>query len=177
MPSGRQHDRITLVSLPVVIAVSFWITKRWDLVIITSLSFVFSGLMFGPDLDIRSLQYKRWGILQGFWDPYQRAMRHRSLLSHGFLIGTLVRLWYLLSFLLFWLILIRLGYALINKTNWDFSKFVQQTLNLIFKEHPQEIISSLVGLEVGAMSHSLSDWLGSAYKRLNKPKRKKRPRQ
>ncbi len=176
MPSGRQHDRITWSSLPLVMGVSFFLTRSWDLVVITSVFFLFSALMFGPDLDIYSLQYKRWGPLRWLWEPYQRAMRHRSVLSHGFLVGTIVRLWYLLSFGIFCLLLVMLGYGIITKTNWDWSKIVQQSLSFIFKDHPKEIISSLIGLEVGAMSHSLSDWFGSAYKRLHKPKRKKPPR-
>lgn len=130
--------------------------------------------MFGPDLDIYSLQYKRWGYLKWLWTPYQRGMRHRSFISHGFLVGTIVRLWYLLSFVLFWLILIMLGYGLITKTSWNWSKILQQSLTFILKDHPKEIISSLIGLEVGAMSHSLSDWVGSAYKRLNKKKKRLR---
>ena len=173
MPLGRQHDRITWSSLPFVVGVSFWITKRWDLTVITSIAFVFSGLMFGPDLDIYSLQYNRWGILKGFWEPYQRSMRHRSFLSHGFLVGTLVRVWYLGSFIFFCFVLVMLGYAWINKTTWDFSQFLQHSLVFVLKDHPSEIISCLVGLEVGAMSHSLSDWIGSAYKRFQKPKKKR----
>lgn len=47
-------------------------------------------------------------------------------------------------------------------------------------EYPTEWMALFIGLELGAMSHSLSDWGGSAYKRFKSgglkaimPKRKK----
>ena len=51
--------------------------------------------MLGPDLDIHSIQYRRWGPLRWIWLPYQKALKHRSQLSHGPIIGTAVRVMYL----------------------------------------------------------------------------------
>jgi uncharacterized metal-binding protein len=40
-------------------------------------------------------------------------------------------------------------------------------------DYRAELLALFVGLELGAMSHSLSDWINSAYKRSKKkPKRK-----
>jgi len=52
--------------------------------------------MFGPDLDLHSVQYKRWGPLL-LWIPYQNSTP--SLLSHGLIVGTTLRVLYLASWL------------------------------------------------------------------------------
>ena len=83
MPSGRTHDRITLWSLPLVMTLSFRATADILLTLIVSSGFLFGGFMFGPDLDIHSVQYRRWGWFRWIWLPYRGSMRHRSILSHG----------------------------------------------------------------------------------------------
>jgi uncharacterized metal-binding protein len=174
MPSGRRHDQITWFLLPVIGASSFYLTKQWNIVVAISLSFLFSGFMFGQDLDIKSVQYARWGILRWIWNPYQRSMRHRSFISHGPLIGTLVRLWYLLNVLVICFIVVALSYSLVHKITWDLSKILQSSFDFLAHKHLWELIASLVGLELGSMSHSVSDWLGSSFKKINSPKKKKK---
>ena len=95
MPSGRTHDRITLWGLPFITGLTFGSTGSGNVTLIVAGAYLFSGLMFGPDLDLYSIQYKRWGYLRWIWIPYQKALRHRSLLSHGLIIGTTVRILYL----------------------------------------------------------------------------------
>ncbi|MEC4851759.1 MAG: metal-binding protein, partial [Jaaginema sp. PMC 1079.18] len=101
MPSGKTHDRVTLWSLPWLVGGSFIVTRSGELTLLVAGGYLFSGLMFGPDLDIHSVQYKRWGVFRPLWLPYQKALRHRSKLSHGVLIGTVLRVVYLLTWLLF----------------------------------------------------------------------------
>ena len=96
MPSGVVHDRITIWILPWVVGITYCLTRSAELTLILAGGYLFSGMMFGPDLDIRSIQYKRWGIIRGIWLPYRRFLRHRSAWSHGFLLGTFVRLIYFL---------------------------------------------------------------------------------
>lgn len=48
-----------------------------------------------PDLDINSRPYQRWGVLRWLWWPYQRLIRHRSVLSHSPFLGTAIRISYL----------------------------------------------------------------------------------
>src|SRR5918998_3916008 len=55
---------------------------------------LFGGLMFGPDLDIQSRQYTRWGVFRFLWLPYRAFFRHRSRWSHGIIFGTLIRVVY-----------------------------------------------------------------------------------
>ena len=88
MPSGITHDRITLWTLPWIVGITYGFTRNGEVTLILSGGFLFSGLMFGPDLDIHSIQYKRWGLFKGIWLPYRNLFRHRSLFSHGLIIGS-----------------------------------------------------------------------------------------
>ena len=167
MPSGHTHDRITLWSLPAVAGLTFSLTRSSNLTLLVSGSFLFGGLMFGPDLDIYSCQYQRWGWFKPIWLPYQKNLRHRSLWSHGPLIGTALRILYLST----WIAVFgTLGLAIAEKfgppgLTWE--DVVVGCWRSI-SEHPIEYLAVYIGLELGAMSHYLSDWGGSAYKRFKK---------
>jgi uncharacterized metal-binding protein len=175
MPSGRTHDSITLWSLPLIAGATFSQTHSTSLTLLLSGGYLFSGLMFGPDLDIYSRQYQRWGILRWIWLPYRRSMRHRAFLSHGPLVGTVVRVVYLLS----WMALLIGGMGAISAIAYSLTgerdRWLQVALqlwqlgsDLISRSWQQsfpEWIALGIGLELGALSHSLSDWLGSSYKR------------
>lgn len=169
MPSGRTHDRITLWSLPFVTCSTFGLTQSSNITLIVSGAFLFSGLMFGPDLDLYSVQYKRWGVLRWLWIPYQKTIRHRSLLSHGLVIGTTLRVLYLASWLA---ILSSLGWGiaqLIWEINWSWQLLAEST-TVFFTQHSAEWCYLYLGLELGAISHFMSDWGGSAYKRFQQQK-------
>jgi uncharacterized metal-binding protein len=171
MPSGRTHDRITLWLLPLIVIFSYLITRNGDLTLLCSGGFFFSGLMFGPDLDIYSLQFKRWGIFRVLWLPYQKLINHRSLLSHGFIIGTAIRVFYL-TFWLFILAALVIAIAqLFFGFPWNWQSFIRQQWQLLIHTYPRGTISLLVGLEFGAMSHYFSDKISSlSRKKRNKPR-------
>lgn len=139
-------------------------THSSSLTLLVAGGFLFGGLMFGPDLDIYSRQYQRWGWLRWIWLPYRKMMRHRSFWSHGPVVGTVLRLLYLAI----WLsalslvgvaIAAALGYAI---PDWPTATDLAQQSLL---QYSPEIMALCLGLELGALSHSCSDWLGSAYKR------------
>lgn len=167
MPSGQTHDRITLWSSPFIAALTFSQTRSSPLTLLITGSFVFSGLMFGPDLDIESRQLQRWGMLRFLWLPYQKSLRHRSFLSHGPFIGTALRILYLGSwlFLLFVLGLIVAQFA--GQATWKSADIFNYVLRSL-ANYPREYIAIFLGLEMGAMSHSFSDWCGSFYKEFRK---------
>ena len=81
MPSGKNHDRITWIFLPLVITVSLLIVQELHIATAVGIAFVFSGLMFGPDLDIYSVQYQRWRWLKFIWLPYQKTIKHSHSIS------------------------------------------------------------------------------------------------
>lgn len=174
MPSGRTHDRITLWGLPWIVAFSYLLTRQGELTLFVAGAYLFSALMFGPDLDIYSVQYKRWGVLRWIWLPYQRFLSHRSKLSHGFAIGTALRVLYLLVCLFLAAIPAVAIAQLIVGFNWNWQHFISQAIQVIIQDYRKEAIALAIGLELGAMSHSLGDWLGSTYKKWQK-QRSRRP--
>jgi uncharacterized metal-binding protein len=167
MPSGRTHDRITMYALPFVVGVTFWQTRSSNATLLVAGGFLFGGLMFGPDLDIYSVQFQRWGFWRWIWLPYQKSLRHRSFLSHGPIIGTILRVLYLGCLLaILAIFVLTIAQKLWNQSfSWqDLAVIVGRSL---LQDHT-EYIALFFGLELGAMSHSLSDWGGSAYKRVQK---------
>lgn len=179
MPSGQTHDRITLWSLPIVAGSTLILTENSDLTLLVSGGFLFSGLMFSPDLDLRSRPFKRWGWLRWLWIPYQKVIRHRSVFSHGLLIGTTLRVLYLVSWFMVVGVLILGVIQLFRDVPWSWLGFAQAVARSL-RNYRVQGLALFVGLELGAMSHSVSDWMTSAYKRYQKksngksPKRKSR---
>ncbi len=122
--------------------------------------------MFGPDLDIYSRQYQRWGLLRWIWIPYQKSLRHRSFLSHGPIIGTTLRVIYLSGVVGILVILGTVVAQILGNGDWS-RQFLNETVGRSLNHIP-ELLALFLGLELGAMSHSLSDWSNSAYKRFQK---------
>jgi uncharacterized metal-binding protein len=187
MSSGRTHDRITLWTLPLVVLVAFRVTLNGWLTAILCFGYLFGGWMFGPDLDIHSVQYKRWGWFRWIWLPYRGRIRHRSHLSHGPFIGTALRVLYFSG----WVALG--GLILVDLLNS--SERAALTWGDLFRGIGWGIqtywpfwLALLVGLELGACSHYVTDWLTSKpkkekqgkkvakAKRLSSRKSKSRPR-
>ena len=160
MPSGRTHDKITIWCLPPVAGVTFLATNSLPLTVITALAFLVGGFMLGPDLDIRSIQYKRWGPLRWIWLPYQKTLKHRSQLSHGPIIGTALRV----AYLSVWIVLFTFAIAEVLNILWD-AQLTWQNLSVTFRgwgnRYLTEWLAVLIGLELGAISHSASDAIGS----------------
>ncbi|MBE9127712.1 MULTISPECIES: metal-binding protein [unclassified Coleofasciculus] len=175
MSSGQLHDRITLWSLPLVTGLTLGLTQRSDLTLIVSGGFLFSGLLFSPDLDLYSRPFKRWGWLRWIWIPYQKVIRHRSIFSHGLLIGTILRLLYLAIWVIALGGLGLLIVQLFRDIPWNWQELSQQIKRSLWT-YRFEWIALFAGLEAGAILHSLSDWTSSTYKRF-KRKRQKPQRQ
>ncbi len=166
MPSGRTHDRITLWALPFITGITFFQTRSGNLTLLVAGGFIFGGLMFGPDLDIYSRQFQRWGFLRFIWLPYQKSLRHRSFLSHGPIIGTTLRVLYLSSIIsVLAIVVLEVAEKLWNVGfTWQ---FVGATV-MKSSRYSTEFLALFLGLELGAMSHYVSDWGGSTYKRVQK---------
>jgi uncharacterized metal-binding protein len=175
MPSGRTHDRITWYLTPVILGFSYLITHQAHLTVLATGAFLFSGLMFGPDLDIHSVQYKRWGWLRWLWLPYRRLLRHRSLFSHGPIIGTFLRLFYLAILLSLFLSLLAVIALLLGQAKLVGLQRISQTIGQLGRHYLLESLALFVGLELGAISHILSDRLGSRLKRLQASRKKTKP--
>lgn len=167
MPSGRTHDRITLWSLPAVVATVLLATHNSTLTLVTAGGYLFGGLMFGPDLDIHSVQFKRWGWLRWIWIPYRGSLKHRSPLSHSPITGTALRILYLLTLVGF---LCALGLALVNQIGqlgWTWGDIVRG-MGRSLLQHRQQWLALILGIELGALSHSLADWFATTRRRSKK---------
>lgn len=172
MPSGRTHDRITLYSLPLVTATAGILTRSSTVALAVSGAFLFAGLMFSGDLDTRSLQYKRWLWLRWIWVPYRRLCKHRSVWSHGPIIGTICRLLYVGVWTLVpTAIALYLGHRYADWP-WRPMAWLQHAWSGLARPAGDTglpwwgvVVAMTVGLELGALSHSSSDWIGSTLKR------------
>jgi len=138
MPNGRTHDIISLVLSPVVIGVTYLITKNIKTTAIIFGCYFFAAMMFNGDLDMNSKPYNRWYILKMIWIPYQLMFHHRSVFTHGLVIGTIIRILYigiipilLISF----------------KSNIHITHYICTNIFLYI----------CIGLELGAASHSIAD--------------------
>lgn len=176
MPSGKNHDRITWICFPFIILISVPLSNSLSLTIIVGLAFLFSGLMFGPDLDIYSQQYQRWSWVRFIWLPYQKALKHRSIFSHGFLIGTVVRVLYLFFVLFVCAIFVVAIAQIIFGFNWHWQKVLLNSYANIKNQYISEAIALFIGLELGAMSHYLADEIVSALKLSKKKKLSSSPK-
>jgi uncharacterized metal-binding protein len=170
MPSGHTHDRITLWTLPLVTLLAGLGTRSAAIALAVGSAYLFAGLMFGGDLDTRSHQYHRWLWLRWIWLPYRRAFRHRSIWSHGPVLGTIVRL----AYVGLWLATL-IGIPLyVGHHLWDWPWSPNTWQQQLWQwgqvpHHRSVLLGTWIGLEAGAISHSLSDWAVSAWRRSCRP--------
>ena len=115
--------------------------------VITATAFLVGGLWLSPDLDTRSNALHRWGPLGGIWWPYRRLIRHRSIWSHGPLIGTTTRL----SLLLAWTLLVSVLIPSVSPS------LVLTNLQNTLQQYPQQATAMLLGLEASVWLHLIQD--------------------
>jgi len=149
MAMGRSHDRATqLLALPFGLLWTPWL--GWPGLAVAACAFLVGGLWLSPDLDTRSLSTRRWGPLRVLWWPYRHLIRHRSILSHSPLLGTLLRLLYLalIAFAVLVAMLAVSGPSLDQVVNW---------LLKLWHDHPGRVVAGLVGVEASSWLHLLQD--------------------
>jgi uncharacterized metal-binding protein len=147
MSCSSTHDKITYILAPLILVGAWWFIGYYALII--ALAFLFSGLMFNGDLDLQSQVYNRWLLFRWIWLPYRR-FGHRSFWTHGIIIGTLIRL--------LWIVIPVT--ALLY-----FTGYYQVTLPYIIK-YEFEILYAIVGLELGNISHTFMDWMSTGFKKI-----------
>jgi uncharacterized metal-binding protein len=162
MPSGRTHDAITIILAVPTFVAAWGVAGDLGLALTATIAMLFGGFMFGPDLDIQSRQYTRWGIFRFIWFPYKVIFRHRSRWSHGIIFGTLIRVIYFTGVLALLLAAgVYLRAALVSgpapgldemAQTW---RAIETALRGSVGEHA--IWAGLAGLWWGAASHTLTD--------------------
>jgi len=139
MPNGRTHDIITAVIAPVVIMVTYYITKDWKSTGFIFTAYLFASIMFNGDLDANTCSYNRWWLLKLIWIPYQLMFHHRSIFTHGLIIGTVIRILY-----------ISIIPVIILSIKGDF--------NVIRNIDTHLLLLLFIGLESGAAVHTIADY-------------------
>lgn len=171
MPSGKTHDAVTFILVAPTFAAAYLLNGQSVLLaLVVAATFLFGGLMFGPDLDTMSKQYTRWSFFRFLWYPYQAFFKHRSRWSHGLLFGTFIRIVYfvgaltLLSFFLSFIFAAYLGGA----NEMSLAEFVK-TWSAIGETIRRNVgddtfVYIFIGLWLGAASHTLTDIAGTFIK-------------
>jgi len=96
MALAKTHDLVNLTALPLFL---YLIPKEFYLPF--AAGYVFGTFFLSPDIDLPgSRPSKRWSVLRCIWTPYQTLSRHRGI-SHLPLIGSFLRLIYLICALIF----------------------------------------------------------------------------
>ena len=163
MPSGKTHDAITLLLTVPTFVAAWGVTGSLLLASVTTGAMLFGGLMFGPDLDIQSRQYTRWGVFRFIWWPYKMMFRHRSRWSHGIIFGTLIRVVYFAFMLsLIAVAAVYLRALLIAHEPPDFGELVGAWRAVeagmrLEGTGRAAALATLAGLWWGAASHTLTD--------------------
>ena len=139
MPNGKTHDIITFVAAPVVAGATYWLTKDFKTSAIIFICYLFASFMFNGDLDMNSKPYNRWWLFKMIWIPYQLMFHHRSVFTHGLVIGTVIRILYI-SIIPLIIFSCKGQLHVVKAINWHLAV-------LIF-----------IGLEAGAAIHTIADY-------------------
>ena len=149
MAVGSNHDKGSILwSIPFGLLTNLIIGSPYGL--ITGIAFLLGGLWLSPDLDTKSLPLKRWGILKGIWLPYRKLIPHRSFFSHGPLIGTTLRICYLITCTTLVVLLIQ-PFGLKLPIN------IIQYLSQNIQANPKPYLALFLGLEASAWLHLIKD--------------------
>ncbi len=132
MALGRAHDFVNLLALP---ACLYFVPKDFYLSFVGG--YLVGTFLLSPDLDLpRSKPSKRWKTLRFIWKPYQALSKHRGT-SHVPILGTFLRLTYLLLMIMFFYFVL-LGIS---------SKFVPELGDMLLSFDPLELLSQLAEKE------------------------------
>ena len=170
MPSGKTHDKITVVTAIAAVPVWWWesATKDWAGLAVGLTAYFFSGFWLSDDLDTHSIAYKRWGVLRWLWWPYQKLVPHRSWVSHGIGFGPIFRVAYFLVML--WVTMRGVLWGLLQvhipvSRDAVLGSFWGLTTDWT-AAHPSWAMCALIGLVLGGVTHSVADAVVSWAKRV-----------
>lgn len=162
MPNVRTHDLITTASGITLFPVTWLAAPGHSITVALTISgaHLLAGLLFSPDLDIFAVNYRRWGPFRVLWWPYAKAIPHRSLLSHGLVIGPLLQLAYFFVVFggLFSALLLLLG---------QYDVWISMVAGVLawMQVYPALVFALVCGFITGGASHSIPDWISTGTKR------------
>lgn len=175
MASGKTHDKITILMIPFVAAIFFLINTlefkdNGNSIVFTILGvavYVFGGYMFSGDIDIKSREFNRWGYFKGIWTLYQKLFKHRSVFTHGFILGPIIRILYVYGI---YLIICGCLYAL-DMITLSTSEMIKATW-LVAQKNNQLSVNIILALFLGSGLHTITDLIYSFFKKIFKRKKR-----
>lgn len=184
MAAGVVHDRITIATAGIYLVGLMGLTGDFGLSAWNAIACFIGGYLLSPDLDIRSRPFQRWGPLRVIWIPYQKLVRHRSPWSHAPVLGTTTRVCYLAAVLAIgWFLLLgcaAIGFVLLGSGD-QYQQFEATTIaqmqsmgQNLWATQGIFLFTGFLSLEVGALSHIVTDHLDSWRKRQIRQQRPKR---
>jgi len=141
MPNGKTHDIITLIIAPIIGVITYYVLTDIKITMILMFTYFFASFMFNGDLDTNSKPYNRWFILKMIWIPYQLLFNHRSIFTHGLIIGTIIRIIYIG--------IIPLSIVVLHNNIQEVIIYIKNNFNII--------LVLVIGLELGSAIHTISD--------------------
>lgn len=171
MPNATTHDSITWIMVPFTYAGAEMMWADHTISVIATASMLFSGLMFGPDLDLKSRPYRRWGPLRFLWKPYQAALPHRSVLSHGPVLGTIIRIvYFLIVFSAFGATILYMSRVYVHglESTWtaEFNLIHSEIIMLWMVADRPVLHGAFGGMWAGALAHTAADIIWTTYKKI-----------
>jgi uncharacterized metal-binding protein len=169
MPSGKTHDIISLLLAAPVAAAAWSLTRNLETTLIITSAMLFGAMVFGPDLDVVSRQYSRWGVFRFLWCPYRLVFPHRSRWTHGLIAGAAFRVVYLAgavtlcAFVAAYCVEVYLGRGAMRLSDFTNSWAILGAVSQNYIGFRQ-LGYVFLGLWLGAASHTLTDIAGSFIK-------------
>lgn len=169
MPCSRTHDIITLATAAAGVG-AYWqvaAAPDWSLAALFTIPYLFAGFACAGDLDLKSTEYRRWGPFRCLWFPYQKLVPHRSWVSHGLIMGGLIRVLYLLGILSliaaggFWCF----GTLRSTELAQDAARYQWSSLKAFVAAHPTQVGVALAGFILAGTMHTLADVTTTWFKR------------
>jgi len=154
---AKSHEFLNLLALPGFL---FFLPKEFYVPF--SLGYLIGTFFLSPDLDLKhSKPSKRWRFLKIIWYPYQKKSKHRGL-SHIPILGTFIRLFYILVFSVLLYYLIYLAFYLYLGVSEEVSTINPLSLveRIAYKESVFYVILGLIASEI---MHILVDVLWSLW--------------
>lgn len=149
MANGKEHEKINLFFLAIGIGGALFVSQHFIHGVSVVLGYVFGTYLMNPDLDLKSLPYRRWGLLRFIWIPYQ-TFKHRSIWTHGYVIGDVIRYAYLTT----WFILF--AYVISYITGVPHSTYVGYLLGAMV-HYKSSLLSFIFGNMLSSAAHILTD--------------------
>jgi len=158
---AKSHEFLNLFALPGFL---YFLPKETYLPFI--LGYTIGTFFLSPDLDLKhSKPTKRWKFLKIIWYPYQKVFKHRGL-SHIPILGTFLRLFYLM----FVLTLIYIMLYLLIPNHWKEGSEILSSINpLVLIEsiaYKEWAFYTILGLLASELMHTVVDVLWSLWVRI-----------